>query len=217
MITAEAETTTGEQPKSTKKPRVGAQRAHGAPKKAKSAPKAKAAKKASKTAKKATEVRDGSKSAKVLDLLKRPNGTTLTEAHESHRLAGAFSSRLPVRYDPKEDGPRRCVPQGRRRGAHLLPQGLSIASSVPSTSPGSRLAACFVDSSVCSDRPPLSGSPAAAWRTHLTELEHHCVHDLLFGIDKMNLHKLRRLGRQRQNLLLQPLDPATYPQHPAAS
>ena len=117
MITAEAETTTGEQPKSTKKPRVGAQRAHGAPKKAKSAPKAKAAKKASKTAKKTTEVRDGSKSAKVLDLLKRPNGTTLGDlmkvtGWQAHSVRGFLSGTvgkkmgLAVTSTKGEDGER---------------------------------------------------------------------------------------------------------------
>ena len=49
------------------------------PKKAKSGKKASPAKKAPKGAKKATGARDGSKMAKVLDLLKRPEGVTAKE------------------------------------------------------------------------------------------------------------------------------------------
>lgn len=83
MITAEAENTdvtpTAEQPKATKKPRVRAQRAHVAPKKAKPGKKTTPAKKAPKSAKKPPVARDGSKSAKVLELLKRPDGATLKE------------------------------------------------------------------------------------------------------------------------------------------
>jgi len=99
MNTATEETTqaTGaEKPKATKKARVGAQRAHVAPKKAKSAPKAKGAKKAPKAAKKVDGARDGSKAAKVLDLLKRPEGTTLAElikatGWQAHSVRGFLS------------------------------------------------------------------------------------------------------------------------------
>ena len=76
--TAQA-TATGKEPKATKKARVGQKRAHVAPKKRKAAPKAKAAKKAPKAAQKADGARDGSKAAKILDLLKRPDGVTLKE------------------------------------------------------------------------------------------------------------------------------------------
>ena len=83
MITGEAEaasaTATTEKPKATNKPRVGAQRAHVAPAKAKAAKKATSTKKAPKGAKKASGNREGSKSTKVLDLLKRPGGATLAE------------------------------------------------------------------------------------------------------------------------------------------
>jgi len=72
-------TASAEKPKAHKKARVAAKRAHVAPKKAKKAPKAKAAKKAPKGAKKATGARDGSKTSKVLDLLKRADGVTLKE------------------------------------------------------------------------------------------------------------------------------------------
>ena len=74
--TAQA-TATGAQPKATKKARVAARRAHVAPKKAKSAKKTSPAKKAPKGHKKAGAARDGSKAAKILDLLKRPEGATL--------------------------------------------------------------------------------------------------------------------------------------------
>lgn len=71
------------EPKATKAARVGARRAHVAPKKGKSGKKASPAKKAPKAAKKAKgegrTARDGSKTAKVLDLLKRPGGVTAKE------------------------------------------------------------------------------------------------------------------------------------------
>jgi hypothetical protein len=70
---------TGEKPKATKKARVAPRGANVAPKKGKSAKKASPAKKAPKGAKKATGARDGSKTAKVLDLLKRPGGATAKE------------------------------------------------------------------------------------------------------------------------------------------
>jgi hypothetical protein len=80
LITEEggtAATAAGESPKPSKKARVAARRAHVAPKKGKSGKKAKVAKKAPKAAKKAGAARDGSKAAKILDLLKRPEGATL--------------------------------------------------------------------------------------------------------------------------------------------
>ena len=71
-------TAAGEAPKATKKAKVAKRGAHVAPKKAKSAKKARSSKKAPKGAKKATG-REGSKTAKVLDLLKRPGGATAKE------------------------------------------------------------------------------------------------------------------------------------------
>ena len=65
--------------KASKKGNVGARRANVAPKKAKSGKKASSAKKAPKTrkgAKSPDSARDGSKAAKILDLLKRPGGVT---------------------------------------------------------------------------------------------------------------------------------------------
>ena len=83
MITAEADTatnkTTGAQAKGAKKPRVGAKRAHVAPAKAKPATKDSRTKKAPQGTKKGGAAREGTKAAKVLDLLKRPSGATLKE------------------------------------------------------------------------------------------------------------------------------------------
>jgi hypothetical protein len=59
--------------------RVAPKRAHVAPKTAESAKRGSGRKKAPKATKKAGAARDGSKAAKVLDLLKRPNGVTLKE------------------------------------------------------------------------------------------------------------------------------------------
>src|ERR1035437_6750755 len=72
-------TAPGTEPKAGKKARVAPKRARVALKKTKAAPKTKAAKKAPKGAKKAGSARDGSKAAKIIDLLKRPNGAALTE------------------------------------------------------------------------------------------------------------------------------------------
>jgi len=120
MNTASEETarvTGTDKPKASKKARVGAQRAHVAPKKGKSEPKAKAAKKAPKAAKKADGARDGSKAAKVLELLKRPDGTTLAElmkatGWQAHSLRGFLSGTvrkkmgLEVASTKTEDGER---------------------------------------------------------------------------------------------------------------
>src|SRR6266436_5705532 len=87
------------EPKAGKKARVAARRAHVAPKKAKSAPKAKAAKKAPKGSRKAAGARDGSKTVKVLGLLKRPNGVTLKELMKAtgwqpHSVRGFLSGAI---------------------------------------------------------------------------------------------------------------------------
>ncbi len=97
--TGTAPATNAREPKHAKKARVAARRAHVAPKKAKSAPKAKAAKKAPKGSRKAAGARDGSKTAKVLGLLKRPNGVTLKEllkatGWQPHSVRGFLSGAI---------------------------------------------------------------------------------------------------------------------------
>ncbi len=67
------------QPKAGKKASRAPQGAHVAKKKGKSGKKATPAKKAPKGAKKATGAREGSKTNKVLELLKRPGGVTAKE------------------------------------------------------------------------------------------------------------------------------------------
>jgi hypothetical protein len=103
--------------KPTKKAAPGARRANVATKKAKAGKKASPAKKAPTGAKKATGARDGSKAAKILDLLKRPDGATAKELMKAtgwlpHSIRGFLSGtvskkmKLTVVSTKREDGER---------------------------------------------------------------------------------------------------------------
>ncbi len=107
----------GGQPKATQKASRAPRGAHIAPKKGKSAKKAAPAKKAPKGAKKAKSARDGSKTAQVLDLLKRPSGVTAKELMKAtgwqpHSVRGFLSGTigkkmgLTVTSTKGEDGER---------------------------------------------------------------------------------------------------------------
>ena len=96
----ETENATGqaavEQPKATKKARAGARVAPVGARKGKPGKKATTAKRAPKSAKKAAGARDGSKAAKILDLLKRPGGATGKELQKAsgwqpHSVRGFLS------------------------------------------------------------------------------------------------------------------------------
>ena len=93
MITPDSEEQAATPPKSAgKKTRV-------APRKAKPAHKAKAAKQGVKRGKQAAATRRGSKTAKVLDLLKRPGGASLKElikmtGWQPHSVRGFLSGTL---------------------------------------------------------------------------------------------------------------------------
>ena len=104
MISEQTETATvpaSAEPKASKKASVGARRAHVAPKKGKTGKKATPAKKAPKSTDKRT-ARDGSKTAKILDLLKRPDGATTKEllkatgwqAHSLGFLSGTVGKKM---------------------------------------------------------------------------------------------------------------------------
>jgi Protein of unknown function (DUF3489) len=99
MISDTATETQATTEKPSKKASRGAQRANVAPKKGKSGKKATPAKKAPRAAKKTEGARDGSKTARVLDLLKRDGGATAKEllkvtGWQPHSLRGFISGTL---------------------------------------------------------------------------------------------------------------------------
>ncbi len=115
---------TGAQPKPNKKATRAPRRAPVAPAKAKSGRKASPAKKAAngtkaKAAAKPEVAREGSKTAKILDLLKRPGGVTSQELRKATGWQPHSVRGFPVRDGRQEDGSDRHVHQGHRRGAHL--------------------------------------------------------------------------------------------------
>jgi uncharacterized protein DUF3489 len=106
-----------EAPKATQKASVAKRARTVAPKKGKSGKKATPAKRAPKDAKKATGARDGSKTATILDLLKRKDGATLKElmkvsGWQAHSVRGFLSGTvgkklgLAVTSAKGEDGER---------------------------------------------------------------------------------------------------------------
>jgi hypothetical protein len=119
--TAQAAATEGT-PKRTRKATSGARRAHVAPAKAKSAKKASPLKKGAKGPRapkvaKSAGAREGSKTSKVLDLLKRPDGATLKELMKAtgwmpHSVRGFLSGAVGKKMGLKvtsakvEDGER---------------------------------------------------------------------------------------------------------------
>jgi hypothetical protein len=97
-LTETATAAASAEPKASKKANAGARRTPVAPKKGKPGKKTTAAKKALKAPKgeKASPMRDGSKSAKILDLLKRPGGASAKElmkvtGWQAHSLRGFLS------------------------------------------------------------------------------------------------------------------------------
>src|SRR5260370_29270235 len=104
-------------PKSNKKAAVGKKGAHVAPAKARASKKATPAKKPPKAKKSAMAARDGSKTSKVLNLLKRSDGVTLKElmkatGWQAHSVRGFLSGTVRKKMvlavpSPKgEDGER---------------------------------------------------------------------------------------------------------------
>ena len=113
----------GSEPKAPKKPNVGTRARNVAPKKGKAAKKASPTKKAPKGPKKAAGARDGSKTAKILEMLKRPEGASTKEllkatGWQPHSLRGFLSGTvgkklgLTVVSAKTEDGERNYSVKG---------------------------------------------------------------------------------------------------------
>jgi hypothetical protein len=112
MTTSTPQEPTGTAPaQATSKARAAKRRTHSAPSKTKSTAKAKT------SAKKAAPARRGSKTAKIIDLLKRPGGATLKElmkatGWQAHSVRGFLSGTLgkkmgtPVESSKRPDGER---------------------------------------------------------------------------------------------------------------
>ncbi len=96
------------------------QGAHIAPAKARGTKKAPTSKEAPTARPKAKGPREGSKTAQVLELLKKPGGATLAELMTYHWLAGAFGARPSLGDRGQEAGPEARLRQGRQRRAQLL-------------------------------------------------------------------------------------------------
>ena len=118
-----AAATVAEKPKASKKASAAPAKPQGGPAKAKSSKKATPAKKAPKAAKgakpeeKASGTREGSKTTKVIDLMKRPGGVTLNEIvaatnWQPHSVRGFISGTLgkkmglTITSAKREDGER---------------------------------------------------------------------------------------------------------------
>jgi hypothetical protein len=120
--TTQAGTGTAQEPKATKKATVAPRKPRVAPAKGKSGKKTTSAKKGAKAPKKGTSakaegVREGSKTGKILDLLKRPDGATLQElmkltGWQAHSVRGFLSGTvgkklgMTVTSAKSEDGQR---------------------------------------------------------------------------------------------------------------
>jgi hypothetical protein len=122
MISTTEQTETATETKATKKAARGARRANVSPAKGKAGKKASPKKKALRSAR--NDAREGTKTATILEMLKRPGGATAKELLKP--LAG---SRIPCAvffwHGRKENGAHRYVHQGRGRGAGVLPESLS--------------------------------------------------------------------------------------------
>jgi hypothetical protein len=97
--TAQATAATAEKPEPPKKARAAARKPHVAPSKAKPGKKAIADKKGAKGSHKGASARQGSKTAQVLNMLKRPSGATLKElknatSWQAHSVRGFLSGTL---------------------------------------------------------------------------------------------------------------------------